>query len=82
MNSPYVSCRAGAISRRSLLRGIGAMVALPFLECMTPVFARSAVQEAPARMLLISNNLGVLPKPFFPEGVGRDYQLALSLRPR
>jgi len=76
MNSPYVSCRAGAISRRSLLRGIGAMVALPFLECMTPVFARSAVQEAPARMLLISNNLGVLPKPFFPEGVGRDYQLS------
>jgi len=27
-------------------------------------------------MLLISNNLGVLPKPFFPEGTGRDYGLS------
>ena len=27
-------------------------------------------------MLLISNNLGVLPKPFFPEGTGRDYELS------
>lgn len=27
-------------------------------------------------MLLISNNLGVLPKPFFPKATGRDYQLS------
>jgi hypothetical protein len=27
-------------------------------------------------MLLISNNLGVLPKPFFPQGTGRDYELS------
>lgn len=27
-------------------------------------------------MLLISNNLGVLPKPFFPLSTGRDYQLS------
>ncbi len=32
--------------------------------------------ERPRRMLLISNNLGVLPKPFFPEGTGRDYELS------
>jgi len=27
-------------------------------------------------MLLISNNLGVLPKPFFPDATGRDYELS------
>ena len=27
-------------------------------------------------MLLISNNLGVLPKPFFPQGTGRDYEMS------
>lgn len=27
-------------------------------------------------MLLISNNLGVLPKPFFPQTTGRDYELS------
>jgi hypothetical protein len=31
-------------------------------------------------MLLISNNLGVLPKPFFPTSAGRDYELSPYLR--
>ncbi len=30
----------------------------------------------PRRMLLISNNLGVLPEPFFPTTTGRDYELS------
>jgi hypothetical protein len=30
----------------------------------------------PKRMLLISNNLGVLPQPFFPKDSGRDYTLS------
>lgn len=32
-------------------------------------------------MLLISNNLGVLPKPFFPQTIGRDYELSPYLAP-
>ena len=32
-------------------------------------------------MLLISNNLGVLPKRFFPETTGRDYELSPYLSP-
>jgi hypothetical protein len=31
-------------------------------------------------MMLISNNLGVLPKPFFPTTTGRDYELSPYLR--
>jgi hypothetical protein len=52
------------------------VLALPLLECLTPVFVRGAKPQTPPRMLLISNNLGVLPKPFFPQGTGRDYALS------
>jgi len=62
--------------RRRFLRGAGVTLALPLLECLMPVFARGAKPLTPKRMLLISNNLGVLPKPFFPHGTGRDYELS------
>jgi len=48
---------------------------------MTPVLARAANGPPPRRMLLISNNLGVLPKPFFPKAAGRDYELSPYLSP-
>ena len=43
---------------------------------MTPALARAANTQPPQRMLLISNNLGVLPKPFFPKTAGHDYELS------
>ncbi|HRH98974.1 MAG TPA: DUF1552 domain-containing protein, partial [Prosthecobacter sp.] len=73
MNTPHV---AEPLPRRRFLRGAGVTLALPLLECLTPVFARGAKALTPKRMLLISNNLGVLPKPFFPQGTGRDYELS------
>ena len=77
MNIPYISTSScGSIQRRRFLRGIGVSLGLPILECMTPVFARAARLQPPQRMLLISNNLGVLPKPFFPQDAGRDYKLS------
>lgn len=79
MNSPYI---AKPFSRRRFLRGAGVTLALPLLECMTPVFSRAAQQgKAPRRMLIISNNLGFLPKPFFPKNAGRDYELSPTLAP-
>ncbi len=55
-------------TRRRFLRAAGVALAMPVLEC----FAASPGR----RMLLISNNLGVLPKPFFPQTAGRDYTLS------
>ncbi|WP_417385799.1 DUF1552 domain-containing protein [Gimesia sp.] len=64
-------------SRRQFLRGAGVMLALPLLECRAQTKSASLKQEAtPQRMLLISNNLGVLPGPFFPKTSGKDYQLS------
>ena len=74
MNTPHIHTSSSQIPRRSFLRGLGVTLGLPALECMTPVFARAADAKAPRRMLVIVNNIGVLPKDFFPQGTGRAYE--------
>ncbi|MSR43538.1 MAG: DUF1552 domain-containing protein [Pedosphaera sp.] len=76
MNAPHLSTASAHIPRRTFLRGLGITLGLPMLECMTPVFARAAQSPPPKRMLVIANNLGVLPKNFFPATAGRDYALS------
>jgi hypothetical protein len=78
MTTPHI---AKLFSRRRFLQGAGVTLALPLLECMTPVFGRVAQAKAPRRLLIISNNLGFLPKPFFPKATGRDYELTQTLSP-
>ena len=68
------------INRRRFLRGAGVTLALPFLDSMGLVSAKRLDAEHPRRMLLISNNLGVLPKQFFPKALGRDYELSPYLQ--
>lgn len=68
--------RRQQINRRQFLRGAGVTLALPLLDSLCSVSARQPDAELSRRMLLISNNLVVLPKPFFPEGTGRDYELS------
>lgn len=80
MNATHISTSSSVLHRRSFLRAVGVGLALPILECMRPVFGRMSTPDVPRRMLLISNNLGVLPKLFFPIGAGRDYELSLYLR--
>src|SRR3954466_3350186 len=65
--------RRRPITRRRFLRGSAVAMALPFLESMGGPFARAAAAAGPRRMFCICNNLGVLPRPFFPEDAGRDY---------
>ena len=75
MNGPYISTASSHLPRRAFLRGMGVSLALPALECMRPVLVRAATPDvAPRRMLVIVNNLGLLPKYFAPTGMGRDYK--------
>lgn len=73
MKSPHTT-RRNPIPRRTFLRSAGVALALPTLDCMMPAFGSVANKPVPRRMLLISNNLGVLPEPFFPKTAGRDYE--------
>ncbi len=61
-----------AMSRRTLLRGIGVTLALPLLDAMVPM-ARAQQVAVPRRMFGICNNLGVLPGEFFPADAGPGY---------
>ncbi|MCA9224267.1 MAG: DUF1552 domain-containing protein, partial [Planctomycetales bacterium] len=68
------------LTRRRFLRGAGVSLALPLLQSIRPAFAKNNESPTPRRMLLISNNLGVLPKQFFPKTSGRDYELSPYLQ--
>lgn len=61
------------IPRRHFLRGAGVVLTLPFLETLAVKSDAATGSTRPRRMLLISNNLGVLPKSFFPQTSGPDY---------
>lgn len=76
MKTFHISTSSSHLPRRTFLRGAGVALGLPLLECMTPALVRAADAQPPRRMLIIANNLGVLPKFFFPQGAGRDYELS------
>src|SRR3954467_9065768 len=71
--TPPFSSRRRPISRRRFLRGSAVAMALPILESMASPLARGPAAAVPRRMFCICNNLGVLPRPFFPDEAGRDY---------
>jgi hypothetical protein len=73
--APHIAARP--LPRRSFLRAAGVTLALPMLDSMTPLYAQASAP--PRRMLLIANNLGVLPKFFFPQTAGPDYEPSLYL---
>jgi len=65
------------ISRRTLLRGTGAALGLPWLEGM----ARASVTNAPVRMAALYMPNGVHPEMWTPKGEGRDFELSPTLEP-
>lgn len=72
--------RSRPFHRRCFLRSAGVVLALPLLESVRPAFTQETAASVPRRMLLISNNLGVLPNPFFPKTTGREYELSPYLQ--
>ena len=65
------------LARRTMLKGMGVALALPFLDAMAaPAWSAepAAKTSKPRRMLCIETNQGILPQHFFPEAPGRDYQ--------
>ncbi len=64
---------ARSISRRQMLRASGVALGLPFLEAMTPAFARPAAPRR--RMVAINFGLGLHLPNLVPATAGRDYAL-------
>ena len=70
------------IPRRRMLKGMGACIALPFLEAMVPssVLASPRV-HAPKRTVFMFSPNGVCPGKWAPKGVGTDFELSPILAP-
>jgi hypothetical protein len=68
------------ISRRTMLRGIGAALALPTLDAMIPATA-SAAAKPPVRMACLYFPNGVWQKNWIPKETGMDYALSYALEP-
>ena len=70
-----------AISRRTILRGMGATVALPLLDAMIP--ALTAQVKTPAkpirRLGVVYHPNGVIYDKWLPKGVGTDFELSPTL---
>ena len=59
-------------SRRTFLRAAGVGLSLPLLES----FGAAPSKASPKRMIAIDQDLGFIPKLFFPETSGRNYALS------
>ncbi|HYP12643.1 MAG TPA: DUF1552 domain-containing protein [Bryobacteraceae bacterium] len=68
------------LSRRTLLRGAGAALSLPWLEAMTPR-ACAAAKKAPVRMAVLYMPNGVHPEMWTPAEVGSSFPLSPTLEP-
>lgn len=70
------------ISRRTVLRGLGATLALPWLECMLPRAAAAGANDAaPTRMAVLFMPNGVKQDCWTPTGAGREFELSQTLAP-
>ena len=69
------------LSRRTILRGAGACLALPMLDTMTAMGAGAKERtRAPKRLLVINVPFGMHQDSFHPADTGRGYQLSKTLQ--
>ncbi len=71
-----------ALSRRTFLRGVGAAIALPMLDAMTPALAAaSRVSKSPVRLVFAYVPNGIIMKDWTPKTVGGGYEMTRILAP-
>ncbi|NRB47951.1 MAG: DUF1552 domain-containing protein [Saprospiraceae bacterium] len=72
------------ISRRTMLQGLGASMAIPFLEAMVPVGidpSRYYEKNSPKRMAIFYFPNGVREDKWTPKGWGTNFELSPTLKP-
>lgn len=69
------------LPRRTFLKGIGAAVALPFLEAMVPAFPSRAQSAAPLRAAFVYWSNGTIPAEWTPAATGSGFPYSTILKP-
>src|SRR4030095_4417713 len=76
-----------ALTRRTMLKGMGASVALPLLDSMMPALsaqgtaAATGAKQAPMRLGFVYAAHGVIHSEWKPRQTGRQYELPPNLQP-
>lgn len=69
------------LARRTFLRGLGAAVALPMLDSMTPAFAARTVSKPPVRMAFAYVPNGIIMKDWTPASAGPAWEVPRIMQP-
>lgn len=69
------------LPRRTFLKGVGAAVALPFLEAMVPAFSARAQTASPRRAAFIYWSNGTIPAEWTPAATGAAFPYSTILKP-
>jgi hypothetical protein len=72
-----------ALPRRTVLRGLGATIALPLLDCMVPAFAavRNSAARPTKRLSVVYVPMGAVMDHFTPATEGSGFELPAILQP-
>ena len=70
------------LSRRTLLRGLGASLALPLLDSMTPALRAAKITPgSPVRMAFVYVPNGIIPAPWTPTTEGAGFEFMRTMKP-
>jgi hypothetical protein len=72
-----------ALSRRTLLQGLGVTLGLPFLDAMTPAFAErnQGDKKPPTRLAFVYVPNGIIMDAWTPKAFGREFEMTRVLKP-
>jgi hypothetical protein len=81
----HITDKSIYLPRRTFLRGLGACIALPFLECMLPKSARASAGAGtggvPRRMVFVYTPNGMDMENWTPKNFGSNFDLPSILEP-
>ena len=69
-----------ALSRRTMLRGIGTAISLPLLDAMIPAFAPAQATAPVKRLGVVYHPNGIIYEQWLPTGEGTDFELSPTLK--
>ncbi|MBV9508084.1 MAG: DUF1552 domain-containing protein, partial [Acidobacteriia bacterium] len=74
----YITKRS--LPRRTLLKGLGAGIALPMLDAMVPALSAKSA-SAPPRLAFVYVSHGIIFSQWKPQQTGRNFELSPNLQP-
>ncbi len=70
------------LPRRTFLKGVGASIALPMLDAMSPAAAvRASATKSPVRLAFVYVPNGIVMKDWTPSAAGKDFEFTRILKP-